>query len=58
MDLEFKTQQRLMEEYAYLQPQWASMVEEARRDGARRDSLEGTLGGLAKTLKAREAKRR
>jgi len=58
VDLEFNAQQRLLQEYEYVQPQWASMVEEARRYSGRRSSLEDTLGGLDKALKAREAKRK
>lgn len=58
VDLEFSAQQRLMEEYAYTQPQWASMVEEARRYSNRRVSLEGTLNGLEKALKEKRAKQK
>jgi hypothetical protein len=58
VDLEYKTQQRLLAEYNYVQPQWASIVEDARRYGTRRTSLEGTLSGLEKALKGNRGKER
>jgi hypothetical protein len=58
VDLEYNTQQRLLAEYNYVQPQWASVVEDARRYGARRTSLEGTLGGLEKALKGNQGKQK
>jgi hypothetical protein len=54
IDQEFQTQQRLKEEREYLQPFHATTVEEARRFGMRRTSLEATLAGLEKALKARQ----
>jgi hypothetical protein len=58
IDLEFNTRQRLLEEFAYVQPEWASVVEEARRFSARRVSLEATLSGLEKALKEKQAKQK
>jgi hypothetical protein len=51
---EFQMQQLHKSERDYLQPQWAATVEEARRFSLRHDSLEATLDGLTKVLKARK----
>jgi hypothetical protein len=48
VDQEFKNQQLLIQERDYLQPQWATAVESARRFGERRTSLEATLRTLQK----------
>jgi hypothetical protein len=56
IDQEFQTQQRNKEEREYLQPFHATTVEEARRFAMRRTSLEATLAGLEKALKARQPK--
>jgi hypothetical protein len=56
VDQEYAMQQRLLQEREQLQPYWASTIEEARRYGARRSSLEGTLTGLKDALKARDGK--
>lgn len=56
VDQEFQTQQRLKEEREYLLPFHATTVEEARRFAMRRTSLEATLAGLEKALKARQLK--
>jgi hypothetical protein len=54
LDQEYQTQQRLKEEREYLQPQWATAIEDARRFGVRRSSLEATLAGLEKALKGQK----
>jgi hypothetical protein len=51
---EFQMQQLHKSERDYLQPQWAATVEEARRFSLRYDSLQATLDGLEKVLKARK----
>jgi len=58
IDQEFQTQQRLKDERDYLQPQWATTVEEARRFAQRRAGLEATLAGLEKALKDRQVKQK
>ncbi len=57
-DQEFQTQQRLKEERDYLQPQWATAVEEARRFGARRSDLETQLSRLEKAVKERQSRQK
>jgi hypothetical protein len=53
---EFDTQQRLKAEREFIQPYTASVVEEARRYGIRRQGLEDTLNGLDQAIKERQKK--
>jgi hypothetical protein len=58
INIEFQNQQLARMERDGTHPRWATVVEEARRYGARRDSLEATLSGLQQTLKAKETKQK
>jgi hypothetical protein len=55
---EFQNQQLARTERNRIQPYWASVVEEARRYGNRRDSLEATLSGLKETVNAKAQKQK
>jgi hypothetical protein len=54
INAEYAMQQKLLQEREQVQPRWASTIEEARRFGSRRSSLEYTLGGLQQALKERD----